>query len=178
MASILSKLFGARTVEAGTLGILNLCGNDAAEWVAADRDALGRLFREVSESTQQTPSCNLLLLYCALESDGSIVRHHLGLREIIRDSGAAVVVVASPNSGESYNAAAKEKPYGRANLVMTLDRKGHAFSRFFQKLFGEMKRGKSMPIAWVNLAPQRPHSVHTDVPDTVFLCELGQLAFR
>jgi len=106
------------------------------------------------------------------------VNHPLGLREIIRDSGAAVVVVASPNSGESYNAAAKEKPYGSANLVMTLDRKGDAFGRFFQKLFGEMKRGKSMPIAWVKLAPQGPHSVHTDVPDTIFLCELGQLAFR
>jgi len=139
---------------------------------------IGPLFRQVSESTQQPPSCNLLLLYCAFENDGSIVRYPLGLREIIRDSGAAVVVVASQNSGESYNAAAKEKSYGRANLVMTLDRKGDAFGRFFQKLFAEMKRGKSMPTVWVKLAPQGPHSVQTDVPDTFFLCELGQLAFR
>jgi len=39
MVSILSKLFGTRSVEAETLGILNLCGSDAAEWVTADRDA-------------------------------------------------------------------------------------------------------------------------------------------
>lgn len=107
-----------------------------------------------------------------------VVGHPLGLREIIRDSGAAVVVVASPNSGESYNAAAKEKPYGRANLVMTLDRKGDAFGRFFQKLVGEMKRGKSMPVVWVKLASQGSRLTHIDVPDTVFLCELRQLAFR
>lgn len=70
MVSILSKLFGARTVEAGTLRILNLCGSDAAEWVAADRGAVGPFFREVNETVQQPPSCNLLLLYCAIENDG------------------------------------------------------------------------------------------------------------
>jgi len=95
MLSILSKLFGVRTVEAGTLGVLNLSGSDAAAWIAEDKAALAPLFRELSESTQQPPSCNLLLLYCTLETDGSIVRHPLGLREIIRDSGAAVVVVRS-----------------------------------------------------------------------------------
>jgi hypothetical protein len=54
--SILSKLFGARTVEAGTLGILNLCGSDAAEWIEADKSALGPLFREVRDTVQQPPS--------------------------------------------------------------------------------------------------------------------------
>src|SRR5262245_26513622 len=170
MVGFLSKLFGARRVEAGTLGILDLCGDKAAALVAADRAALAPLFRVVSESTGQPPRCNLLLLYCAIENDGRIAGRSLGLREIIRDSGAPIVVVAMPNSGESYNAAAKGKSYGRANLVMTLDRKGDAFGRFFQRLFAEMKQGTSMPIAWVKLAPQAPGIAHTDCPDTIFAC--------
>ncbi|MBM3802856.1 MAG: hypothetical protein FJW26_11180 [Acidimicrobiia bacterium] len=178
MLRFLSKLLGARTIEAETLGILNLCGDGAAGWAAADKAALAQLFQNVKESEQQPPGCNLLLLYCTIDNDGSIVGSRLGLREIIRDSGAPVVVVASPNSGESYKAGAKERPYGQANLVMTIDRKGEAFGQFFQKLFGEMKRGRSMPAAWVKLAPQGPHPAQAGVPDTVFFCELGPLVFR
>lgn len=114
MLRFLSKLLGARTIEAETLGILNLCGDGAAGWAAADKAALAQLFQNVKESEQQPPGCNLLLLYCTIDNDGSIVGSRLGLREIIRDSGAPVVVVASPNSGESYKAGAKERPYGQA----------------------------------------------------------------
>ena len=36
MVSFLAKLFGVRTAEAGTPGILNLCRSDATAWVAED----------------------------------------------------------------------------------------------------------------------------------------------
>jgi hypothetical protein len=44
-----------------------------------------------------------------------------------------------------------------------------------RRLVTEMKQGTSMPRARVELAPQR--GTHPDCPDSIFACELGQLAF-
>ena len=83
------------------------------------------------------------------------------------------------NSAQAYAEAGKDVGFGRANLVMTLDRKGDSFGRFFQVLFQDMFAGTSMPMAWVKLAPQRgPKSGGKNTPWTIFACELGQLAFR
>lgn len=38
--------------------------------------------------------------------------------------------------------------------------------------------GNSMPVAWVQLAPQVPGHPHADLPETIFACELGQLAIK
>ena len=42
------------------------------------------------------------------------------------------------------------------NLVITFHRNGKDFARFFRSLFQLMWAGKSMPMAWVQLAPQIP----------------------
>jgi hypothetical protein len=165
-------------IQSPVLGILDLSAGSATAEVDADRAALGPLFSALLESTTEPPRCNVLFLYCHIEADGSLRGHGQGLREIIRDSGAAVVVVAMENEAEAYVAAAKDRGYGRANLVMTLHRKGEVFATFFQKLFSLMKGGVSMPVAWVRLAPQVPGMEHTGVPDTVFACEAGQVAFQ
>ncbi len=89
-----------------------------------------------------------------------------------------MVIVATPNSGQSYTVAAnRSKQLARANLVMMLDRKGDAFAHFFQRLVADMKSGTSMPRAWVKLAPQAQQAPHVDCPDTIFACELAPLAF-
>ena len=113
-----------------------------------------------------------------LERDGRIRNWRDGLREVIRNSGATVVVVASENESDAYIAAGKDKGYGRANLVMTLQRSGTVFPSFFAQLFADMKRGVSMPVAWVKLAPQVPGHEHPDCPGTIFSCEAGQVAFK
>ena len=41
----------------------------------------------------------------------------------------------------------------------------------------DMKLGTSMPRAWVKLAPLVPRGTPADCPETIFACELGQLAF-
>jgi hypothetical protein len=177
MAGFLKRLFGAPRITAPVLGVLDLSSGRAAGLAAGDCDALGPLFDRVVKSEGQPIACDVLFLYCSLDSDGSIIGSSIGgLREVIRDSGAKVVVVASPNSAESYIAAAKPKKYGSANLVMTLDRKGDLFQSFHRKLFSAMKRGTSMPVAWVELAPQAPNLEHEDCPDAIFACEIGQLA--
>src|SRR5262245_16622060 len=99
---LLARLFGTSTVEANTLGLFDLSGGAAAALAAADRTTLEPLFRQVRRSEEQVPRCDLLLLYCTIETDGAIRNSRLGLREIIRDAGAAVVVVATPNAAPCY----------------------------------------------------------------------------
>jgi hypothetical protein len=60
---------------------------------------------------------------------------------------------------------------------MTLSRKGSSFPPFFARLFADMKRGVSMPVAWVKLSPQGPVKDHENLPSTIFACEAGQMVF-
>ena len=168
----------AAIIKDPTISFLDLSGGEFAELLRGDETALGPLFKSATESNLTPPRCNVLFLYCRLGAGGQIPGSNRGLRELIRDSGASVVVVASENTGEQYHAAAKETGYGRANLVMTLERKGPAFAHFFYQLFSLMKRGKSMPMAWVKLAPQVPHPQNSKGPEIFFFCEAGQIKFR
>lgn len=167
-----------QVIESPKLGILNLKGDSSAGVMAEDKEALIPVFDSVLESQREVPHCDVLLIYCDLQANGRIHNSSEGLREIIRDSGASVVVVASENEGEGYIAAAQHKDYGLANLVMTVERNGKCFPRFFHDLFAQMKRGVTMPVAWVTLAPQIPGRVQEDCPVTIFACELGQVAFN
>ena len=87
-------------------------------------------------------------------------------------------MVASENRGEAYISSTKGRTHGRADLVMTIARNGSAFPQFCSDLFEEMKRGVSMPVAWVKLAPQGLVKEHTSLPEMIFACEAGQLVFR
>ena len=160
-----------------TLGVLNLKGAPAKAIIAEDTAALASLFSSAAPSEGAPPRCDVLFIYCDISSDGRIDGSQSGLREIIRDSGAHVVIVASENSSESYVAAGKQTGYGRANLVLTLQRNGPSFTSFFRRLFAEMTKGVSMPAAWGKLAPQVPDDDHPDCPGTIFACEAGQITF-
>jgi len=165
------------TIQSPTIGFYDLTSGGASAAIAADKAALVPIFCASVESSEAPPICDVLFIYCDIEASGGICSSSRGLREIIRDSRAAVAVVASENTGQSYIAAGKQRGYGQANLVMALDRRGDVFPRFFQRLFTEMKRGVSMPVAWVKLAPQAPQAEHADCPGTIFACEVGQLTF-
>jgi hypothetical protein len=168
----------AIVIAAPTLGILNVVGEDARSALEADRRAFGGLFGRTTEATDAPPRCDVLLIYCQIGVDGRLKNTASSLREVIRDSGAKVVLVASENPADAYIKAGHVEAYGRANLVMTLDRKGAAFGTFFARLFGDMLKGTSMPVAWERLAPQIPGETHRDAPEAIFACELGQVAFR
>ena len=168
------------TIKSPRLAFYNI---DQGRWdglVSEDRKALEGLFGAAHLSAAGVPDCDVLFLYCTIEQTGKIAASPLGLGEIIRDSGAKIVVVAAPNPGKHYIAARQRAPYGRANIVMTVDRFGEAFPRFFSRLFAQMFEGVSMPVAWVTLSPQVPEGFggEEDNPETVFACELGQMAFR
>lgn len=168
----------AITIAAPTLGILNLAGEGARSAMEADRRAFGDLFSRIAEATDAPPRCDVLLMYCQIGVDGRVKNTTSSFREVIRDSGAKIVLVASENPADAYIKAGHVEAYGHANLVMTLDRKGAAFGVFFSRLFGDMLKGTSMPVAWERLAPQIPGEAHRDAPEAIFACEVGQVAFR
>jgi hypothetical protein len=159
------------------LGFLNLMGEAGAPLLSRDRRALAPLFSSVAMSHDEPPQCDVLFIYCRIDASGRVAGSAAGLRGIIRAARAPVVVVASENEMEGYTKAATPDPDARANLVMTLDRDGEIFPRFFARLFGRMLAGTSMPVAWVELAPQGGGD-QPDTPGTIFACEAGQLAFR
>jgi hypothetical protein len=61
---------------------------------------------------------------------------------------------------------------------MTLERKGANFSQFLVQLFSEMFGGRSMPIAWVKLAPQGSKTGHENLPETIFMAEVSHIVFK
>jgi hypothetical protein len=165
-------------IKAPRLGILDLKAGAAASIIAEDTEALATILGPPTQSATAAPQCDVLFIYCDIAADGRVQNSDAQLRDLIRDSGATVAVVASENEGNAYVAASKDKSHGAANLVMTVQRKSRAFPSFFTRLFSEMKAGVSMPVAWARLAPQIPGFEHTECPATIFSCERGQIAFR
>ena len=154
--------------RAPQFGIFNLKGAAADPLIAEDTAALEPVLGHAIQSTDVVPKCDVLFIYCDLDMNGRVRNSQDGLREIIRDAGARVVVVASENHGKTYVAFGGEsrgKNYGKANIVMTLQRNGPIFPSFFARLFTDMKqRGVSMGEAYVKLCPQHPGGGSDDVP--------------
>jgi hypothetical protein len=127
------------SIPAPKVRILDLGGEDTKQLVRSDTSFLKPLFAELQLAELAAPKCDVLFLYAKLTAEGAVLGSTRSLREIIRDSGAKVVVVAFANPSGYYIKAGKQQPYGRANLVMTLNRCGDAFGRFFEALFSKMK---------------------------------------
>lgn len=100
-----------------------------------------------------------------------------GLRQVVQATRAAILVLASPNSPTSLRAAASLPGPKEANIVLTLDRNGTGFPRFFHALFGKMREGRDMMSAWVELAPQHPSANESWAPQTLLLAEGGKIVF-
>jgi 3'-phosphoadenosine 5'-phosphosulfate (PAPS) 3'-phosphatase len=105
-------------------------GGEAISAVETDRHAFGELFMRVTEHTDAPPLCDVLLIYCHVGLDGRLKNTNRSLREVIRDSGAKIVIVASENQADAYIKAGHVEAYGRANIVMTLTRNGASFGAF------------------------------------------------
>ena len=163
------------TISNPVLGVLNLIGPSAETDLKADLEQLTQYFSEVRQAYDVPPSCDVLLLYCNINSAGVVIGSTQRLGEIIRDAGAVVAVVATNNDAEDYVAAG---PLPAANLVMTINRRGPLLASMLAQLFAQMKSGVSMGMAWVNLAPQSPGAEHKDLPGAICALDYGQIAFR
>jgi len=164
-------------IRSPRFGILNLQGETAEPLIAADLRALTAVLGPAVRGSTSSPFCDVLFIYCDIASDGRLGNFPGTLRDLIQRLQAPLVVVATENPGPAYVSTTKGRKHGRANLVMTLSRNEQAFANFFVRLFTEMKRGVSMPIAWVKIAPQGPAREHENLPATIFACEAGQMVF-
>ena len=161
-----------------TLAFVNFIGKDAEEIAGQDIAALMPLFNRVENGTtapKQIPTCQVLFLYAQLEPDGTIRGTKWSVRDMVLLSKASIVVVASPNAGESIVKAAAVQGEDDVRGLRAGRRRGMAFPTFFRKLFEPMRDGEQMMLAWVQLAPQGVPS--TDAPETVMLAEGGALVF-
>src|SRR5439155_26894517 len=102
-----------------------------------------------------------------------VIGSPFGIRQLIKNAGAYVAVVASENDPASYIQAMGSRNGWRANIVLVIDRKAEKFAIFFGRLFEAMFNGKSMLMAWVELAPQIPGQDHPDAPGTIMAAEAG-----
>ena len=168
------------TISNPILGVLNLIGPPTEAEVKADLEELTQYFSEVRQEYDVPPLCDVLLLYCNINSGGVVIGSAQSFEEIVREAGAAVTIVATNNAPEEYQALGKQETsyvYG-TNLMMTIDRRGSLLARFLAQLFAQMKSGVSMPMALHNLAPQVPTSEHNDGPAIMCALGYGQIAFR
>ncbi|HEY6339160.1 MAG TPA: hypothetical protein VIW68_11765 [Candidatus Sulfotelmatobacter sp.] len=165
-------------VSSPKIGFFNLLGATAQAIVDADKQGFRALFASLEESNDVAPKCDVLMIYAHVQTDGSIAGSADGLRDIIRKANAVIVVVASENEAKNYIAASRRTGYGQANLVMTLKRKDAAFTNFFAQLFEKMQRGTSMPVGWVQLAPQAPGATHGNCPESIFSAEISHIVFK
>lgn len=117
-----------RTVKNPQLGILDVSNGRATALVAADKGSFAEVFPVPKESSDDPPRCDVLLVYGDLDEGGRIKGCARGLREIIREADAKVVL-ASENDVQSCTQATARKPYGQANLVITFAHRGDAFPR-------------------------------------------------
>lgn len=164
------------------IGFINLFGNEGLALAQTDRSNIASVFSTASKiETERFPRCNVLFIYGEIEPSGRVSGRPYSLRDIIRASGAYIAVVASNTSpsvlsSKEFGEYLKRKNDWPANIVITVDRNGDQFGKFFKALFVEMNAGATMPSAWVKLAPQGP-SMNADNPGTLVLLEAGHIAF-
>src|SRR5262249_51388566 len=138
---------------------------------ADDRAVIGELFDQNVQVTSIPAPCDVLFLYCGFEPSGRMIGQQGSVRRLIRDTGAKVAVIASPVPAEllsnrDFQAGLAKGDHPPVNLVITLNRNGDTFGRFFKSLFQMMWTGVAMPMAWVQLAPQGPQQ-RKDIPGTI-----------
>jgi hypothetical protein len=170
----------ANAVEKPTIAFLNLTGPTCSAIAAKDSVEIGSLFYgKVLVTAVPVPICDVLFLYCAVGPSGAVIGQGLSLRDLIGKSRARVVVIASEVPLELLQNTEFQKSLNRGNnspvnLVITGNRNGDAFGRFFKSLFQLMWTGVPMPMAWTKLAPSQQTR---DIPGTICLIEAPQLAF-
>jgi hypothetical protein len=167
-----------RRISNPSLGVLCLAGAASEAAAAVDLAQIAPLFHSVERSDKLPPSCDVLLVYCEISPDGHINNTNGRLREIIRDAGASVVVVATEHPVERYIATTPPQvPFGRTNLMMTLVRNDPSFSKFLVRLFSEMKSGVPLPLAWHHLTKAPAPVAAGGIPEMIFASEIGPITF-
>jgi hypothetical protein len=160
-----------------TIGFLNLNGVHGSSLAEKDKASLEHLFHASYLSNTTIPKCHVLFIYCSIDSNGNIDGAKLKIRDIVKEAGAYIAVVATENIGDHYIKAIKSKNNCGANIVLVIERNGDNFLTFFHQLFQAMLQGTSMLVKWVELAPQIPAQHHSNCPESILIAEAGHVIF-
>jgi hypothetical protein len=124
---------------------------------------------------------DIVHLFVNFAADGTVEgQAGIKLLQLLTQADTKLAVFAAGNPAENYRAAfpaTERKGVNDMHLVLTLDRKGENFLNFFKGIFEQMAQGKSMPMAWVTLAPQHDGPWMEQMPDSIFEARRGQLKF-
>jgi len=188
--SLFSKLFGGIAsavtatltrplrIQDPSIGFLNLCGESGARLLEADKQALGPLFSQVRVSDSlPPPQCEVLFIYCRLSPQADASDPISSPRGVIKSARAYIAVFALENDPNAYIQRMGKRTDWGANIVMVTNRNGDRFAAFFQQLFTAMFKGQTMPMAWVQIAPQGPSLKHAENPSSIFAAEAGHVTF-
>lgn len=161
------------------IGFLNLKVGDVSQIISQDKELLSPLFALSEERIENPPRCDVLMIYCDIKSDGSILGSDEGLKKFIQDSGAKIVVVATDNNNEAYVATMKNG-VGLVNFVGTFERQGKAFGQFYCKLFREMFLGVPIRKALEMVYSQHPEDEDDDSEfhDVFWSGRAGEITFK
>lgn len=126
---------------------------------------------------------DIVHLFCDVSPSGIIADSSGGritgteLIEKCCDSNVKLLWIASDNQADGYIKGFKARGK-RLNLVMTINRNGSRFSDFLEKLLFRMFYGDTMPIAWVDLCPQRSGTSDLKVPNSIFFAGRAGVKLR
>ena len=182
-------LFGRskKTIRSPKIIIASI-GPDDAALVEGDREIYNGFFSDLDTISVNTieefydaisnRACDIFHLLARVSPDHTIQSENgASFFRRLSSLDLKILILASENDADSLIPFCTEAPNAgveRVNMVMTLDRKGEVFVRFFKSLFGSMIGGMTMPEAWVQLVPQNPNMTH-EAPDTVFSAGNGSL---
>jgi hypothetical protein len=164
------------------LGFVNLAGPTGQALLERDRAVLAEVFaNNIRIGENEIPICNVLFFYGTLEPSTRVAGQKFSFRDMVKAAGAHIAVLASEPSPELLDSEEFLKAMGtsgdwRANIVITMNRKGDDFGRLFHRLFSRMRDGAAIPTAWVEIAPQGPYQP-PDLPVMFVVFEAANIAF-
>jgi hypothetical protein len=167
-------------------------GPQFQQLVSADAEIYARYYRSLETTTFSeiqglidaiARPRDIVHLLCDVLPSGEITDHTgerlTGTRLLKHccDSNVKLLWIASDNEPQSYITGFKARAEP-LNIVMTLQRNGPKFSSFLDQILFRMFYGDSLPVAWVDIAPQIPGSSNPDLPSAIFYAGRGGVRLR
>lgn len=121
---------------------------------------------------------DIVHLLCEVTAEGAIADSggkSITGTDLIRkccEANVKLLWIANNNASDAYLKGFNTRGQ-KINVVMVTDRRGPFFSPFLTNLLAKMSGGEAMPVAWNQLNPQIPSSVHPDAPDAIFVAGRG-----
>jgi hypothetical protein len=164
------------------IAFVNLSGTDCDSVLAEDSSEIGGLFHGKVVVATTVPACDVLFLYCAVDTSGNVVGQETSLRDVVGKSGAVVAVIASELKAELMLSVEFQKSLRRANnpptnLIMTRNRNGASFIRFYKSFFQLLWTGMPFAQAWNEVVPHLPRLPDDIIPELICIIEAGEVTF-